>query len=73
MTTKINTNFDGLDMKDVKNTILEQTPSKIDAIFEYPNGFIMRTIMTPEEVNVECNWELKKENDGSYTPIPPQD
>lgn len=68
----INTNFKGLDLSKVKATIIKQTASEIETFFEYPNGFKMYTFQNADGfVDVKCNWVLKEEANGSFTPIPP--
>lgn len=68
----INTNFKGLDLNKVKATIIKQTASEIETFFEYPNGFKMYTFQNADGfVDVKCNWDLKEEANGSFTPIPP--
>lgn len=68
----INTNFEGLELSDIKTTIIKQTTSEIEAFFEYPNGFKMHTFLNADGfVDVKCNWSLKEEANGSFTPIPP--
>lgn len=70
----INTNFEGLELSDIKTTIIKQTASEIEAFFEYPNGFKMYTFLNADGlVDVKCNWSLKEESNGSFTPIPPSE
>lgn len=71
METNINLKHFNFKDDDAVVKVLEMTPSKIISMVTYPNGLILHFNITADEVKVKCNWSLKVEDDGSFTPIEP--
>ncbi len=53
----------------VKNTVLEQTATKIVTVSEYDDGTIIRFTQEAGKVNVECNKDLVLQEDGKTVKI----
>ncbi|MDB2085885.1 hypothetical protein [Clostridium paraputrificum] len=55
------------DFSEVKVKVIEQTPTKVHSIAEYPNGVIFETISYIDKLVVRCNHEIIDNHDGTYT------
>lgn len=66
-------NTDGFckDFKEIKQEILKQTPECIHRRSIYPNGFILETEQYSNKIVIRTNWELLKNDDGSFSVIQP--
>lgn len=53
----------------VKNTVQEQTATKIVTVSEYDDGTIIRFTQEADKVNVECNKDLVLQEDGKTVKI----
>ncbi|HEP1280403.1 TPA: hypothetical protein ACJ7D8_000469 [Streptococcus pyogenes] len=66
----INTHMWGYDVSEIEHETVTKSDHSMYSKFTYPNGFVLETEMHPDgTVNVKCNKPLRREADGSYTPI----
>ncbi len=53
----------------VKNTVLEQTATKIVTVSEYDDGTIIKSTLEAENTKIECNKDLVLQEDGKTVKI----
>ncbi|MCC3668637.1 hypothetical protein [Terrisporobacter mayombei] len=66
-------NTDGFckDFKEIKQEILKQTQECIHRRSIYPNEFIVEVEQYNDKIIIRTNWELSKNDDGSFNVIQP--
>ena len=62
----INHNFD-VNMNDVKVETIEKTPTFIHTISSYPNGFVIETKQWKDKIEIETNYPIEEQDDGSLS------
>lgn len=59
------------DFQEIKQEVLKSTPECSHRRSTYPNGFVVEAEQYCDKIIIRTNWELLKNDDGSFNVIQP--